>query len=94
MFQCKWIMQDERIAECEFVSSTNHPKIVEAMPLFYGKVEILNYPRSKEREGMSWTGLVNGCFLDRSAVWKYSTNTPICRLRTRMKGHSNRLSWL
>ena len=54
----------KRFLPCEFASDTDNPKVVEAVPLFAGKVEIANHLRSKEKEGMSWTGLVNGGFLD------------------------------
>ena len=58
----------KRFLPCEFASNTDNPRVVEAVPLFGGKVEIANHLRSKEKDGMSWTGLVNGGFLDWSVT--------------------------
>jgi len=45
---------------------TNVPELQTTEPVeaFRGKVEIREFMRSREREGLTWTGLVVGAFLD------------------------------
>jgi len=45
---------------------TNVPELQTTEPVeaFRAKVEIREFMRSREREGLTWTGLVVGAFLD------------------------------
>lgn len=55
----------KRIILSEF--GTNVPELQTTEPLaevYRGKVEIREYMESKERDGLTWTGLVVGAFFD------------------------------
>ncbi|KAF2432342.1 NAD(P)-binding protein [Tothia fuscella] len=48
----------------EFGSDTPDQRIVDFLPMGKGKVDVADYLRSKEKEGLSWTGLITGLFFD------------------------------
>lgn len=54
----------KRFIPSEFGSDTSDHKVVERVPLFAGKEEIVKYLQSKEPSGLSWTAIINGAFFD------------------------------
>ncbi|KAI4213932.1 MAG: hypothetical protein LQ351_003627 [Letrouitia transgressa] len=48
----------------EFGSDTENKDFVALVPVFHAKLEILNYLKSKESTGLTWTGVANGAFFD------------------------------
>lgn len=54
----------KRVIPGEFGTDTTKKELVEAVPIFAGKVEITKYLQSKEDTGLSWTAIVNGAFFD------------------------------
>ena len=48
----------------EFGAKTAEPRVIEAVPFFGGKKIIAEYLVSKEQEGLTWTGVLNGNFFD------------------------------
>ncbi|KAL8960164.1 MAG: hypothetical protein Q9183_005511 [Haloplaca sp. 2 TL-2023] len=54
----------KRYIPSEFGSDTSNPKVVEMVPMFATKADILEYLKTKESTGMSWTAVVNGAFFD------------------------------
>jgi len=48
----------------EFGSNSGSEAAREAVPIFVKKWEIRNYLVEKEREGLSWTGVICGAFFD------------------------------
>ncbi|TKA52882.1 hypothetical protein B0A49_13447 [Cryomyces minteri] len=54
----------KRFIPGEFGSSTDNPKAVEMVPLFQMKKDTIDYLQSKEKEGMTWTGIICGGFFD------------------------------
>ncbi|KAL8868331.1 MAG: hypothetical protein Q9174_005062 [Haloplaca sp. 1 TL-2023] len=54
----------KRYIPSEFGSDTSNPKVVQMVPIFAAKADILEYLKGKEGTGMSWTAVVNGAFFD------------------------------
>ena len=54
----------KRFIPSEFGSDTSDHEVVERVPLFAGKEEIVKYLQSKEPSGLSWTAIINGAFFD------------------------------
>lgn len=54
----------ERFLPSEFSSNTLSDTVQELVPVFQGKKEVLDYLKSKEIEGMSWTGIASGLLFD------------------------------
>ena len=48
----------------EFGSNTEVPEVNAAVPIFHFKLVIRDYLKSKESEGLTWTGIINGPFFD------------------------------
>ena len=48
----------------EFGSNTEVPEVNAAVPLFQSKLDVQHYLKSKEKEGLTWTGVLNGPFFD------------------------------
>lgn len=48
----------------EFGSNTEVPEVNAANPLFHFKLVVQGYLKSKESEGLTWTGVLNGAFFD------------------------------
>ena len=48
----------------QFGSDVENPNCLEAVPFFQGKVQIVDYLRSKEAEGLSWSSVINGAFTE------------------------------
>lgn len=55
---------------------TNVPELQnsEPVPIYRGKVEIRDYMKSREGQGLTWTGLVVGAFFDWSALLTITAN--------------------
>jgi hypothetical protein len=54
----------KRFPPSEFSSNTLSDIVQELVPVFQGKKEVLDYLKSKEIEGMSWTGITSGLLFD------------------------------
>lgn len=55
----------KRFLPSEYSANTEDPVVAHMMPLVFGeKKELLEYLRSKESEGLSWTGLAVGLLFD------------------------------
>jgi len=53
-----------RFVPSEFGSDTSDPHHVKVVPIFASKVAVVDYLRTKEAEGLTWTALCNGPFFD------------------------------
>lgn len=54
----------KRFLPSEFSSNTLSDTVQELVPVFQSKKEVLDYLKSKEIEGMSWTGIASGLLFD------------------------------
>ena len=54
----------KRFIPSEFGSDTANARVCELVPIFNRKRAIIDYTKSKEAEGLSWTGVITGPFLD------------------------------
>jgi hypothetical protein len=48
----------------EFSSNTLSDPVQELVPVFHGKKEVLDYLKSRENDGMSWTAIACGLLFD------------------------------
>ena len=48
----------------ELGHNTSDPRVVQLLPIFSEKVKIVDHLRSKEKDGLSWTGIHTGLFFD------------------------------
>jgi len=53
-----------RFIPSEFGSDTTEAQHIKLVPFFAGKKQVVDYLKSKEAEGMSWTAIVNGPLFD------------------------------
>lgn len=54
----------KRFIPGEFGSNSAPQAVRDAVPWFQGKMDIVNYLKSKEKEGLTWTSLICGSFFD------------------------------
>lgn len=54
----------KRFIPAEFGGDTSNPATHEVLPAFAAKVEVIDYLRSKESSGLTWTGILTGPFFD------------------------------
>lgn len=54
----------KRFIPAEFGSSLDNPKMIKMVPLFAAKKEVSDYLETKEKDGLTWTGVINGPFFD------------------------------
>ncbi|RGP74770.1 hypothetical protein FSPOR_1349 [Fusarium sporotrichioides] len=54
----------KRFLPSEFSSSSEDPVVLELFPLFEVKKNLIEYLKSKEKHGLSWTGLATGLLFD------------------------------
>ncbi|CEI62538.1 hypothetical protein FVEN_g5080 [Fusarium venenatum] len=54
----------KRFLPSEFSSSSGDPVVLELLPLFEVKKNLIDYLKSKEKDGLSWTGLATGLLFD------------------------------
>lgn len=54
----------KRVIPGEFGSDTTKKEVLDAVPIFADKVEVVKYLQSKEDTGLSWSAIVNGGFFD------------------------------
>lgn len=54
----------KRVIPGEFGSDTTKKEVIEAVPIFAHKVEVVNYLQSKEGTGLSWSAIITGGFFD------------------------------
>ncbi|KAL9125058.1 MAG: hypothetical protein Q9217_005685, partial [Psora testacea] len=54
----------KRYIPSEFGSKSTEPRVIEAVPMFGGKIAVKDYLKSKESEGLTWTAINNGSFFD------------------------------
>jgi hypothetical protein len=54
----------KRFIPSEFGSDLTYPNIVDVVPLFKPKAQIVEYLKSKESETFSWSSVINGPFFD------------------------------
>ncbi|KAM0542851.1 hypothetical protein ACHAPJ_012574 [Fusarium lateritium] len=53
-----------RFLPSEFSSSSEDPAVLQLMPLFEQKKNLVEYLKSKENDGLTWTGLATGLLFD------------------------------
>jgi hypothetical protein len=54
----------KRFLPSEFSSSSEDPAVLGLLPLFEVKKNLIEYLKSKENDGLSWTGLATGLLFD------------------------------
>ncbi|KAM0206786.1 hypothetical protein ACHAQI_008011 [Fusarium lateritium] len=54
----------KRFLPSEFSSSSEDPAVLRLMPLFEQKKNLIDYLKSKEKDGLTWTGLATGLLFD------------------------------
>ncbi|CAG7555230.1 unnamed protein product [Fusarium equiseti] len=54
----------KRFLPSEFSSSSEDPAVLGLLPLFEVKKNLIEYLKSKEKDGLSWTGLATGLLFD------------------------------
>ncbi|KAF5675771.1 hypothetical protein FHETE_2374 [Fusarium heterosporum] len=54
----------KRFLPSEFSSSSEDPVVLQLVPLFEQKKNLIEYLKSKEKDGLSWTGLATGLLFD------------------------------
>ncbi|KAM0344944.1 hypothetical protein ACHAPU_007078 [Fusarium lateritium] len=54
----------KRFLPSEFSSSSEDPVVLQLFPLFEQKKNLVEYLKSKEKDGLSWTGLATGLLFD------------------------------
>ncbi|KAH7173943.1 NmrA-like family protein [Fusarium flagelliforme] len=54
----------KRFLPSEFSSSSEDPVVMGLLPLFEVKKNLIEYLKSKEKDGLSWTGLATGLLFD------------------------------
>lgn len=54
----------KRFIPSEFGSDTASERVREVVPIFNGKRAIIEYAKTKEGSGFSWTGVITGPFFD------------------------------
>ncbi|KAF4335652.1 hypothetical protein FBEOM_10489 [Fusarium beomiforme] len=54
----------KRFLPSEFSSSSEDPVVLQLVPLFEKKKDLIEYLKSKEKDGLSWTGLATGLLFD------------------------------
>jgi len=54
----------KRFIPAEFGSDNRDPKWLELMPVFHVKNQVVDFLRSQESTGMSWTGVITSAFFD------------------------------
>lgn len=54
----------KRFVPNEWGSDTQDPALAAEIPIFQGKVDIMNHLRTKEGAGLSWTAIANSGFFD------------------------------
>ncbi|KAF4999915.1 hypothetical protein FGRMN_2153 [Fusarium graminum] len=54
----------KRFLPSEFSSSSEDPVVLQLVPLFEQKKNLIEYLKSKEKYGLSWTGLATGLLFD------------------------------
>ena len=52
------------IIASEFGSDTSDDAVVQKLPFFGQKREVLEYLKTKESSGIIWSGIINGAFFD------------------------------
>lgn len=64
----------KRLILSEFGTNVPELQTTEPVPIYRGKVEIRDYMKSREGQGLTWTGLVVGAFFDWSALLTTTAN--------------------
>ncbi|CZS82143.1 unnamed protein product [Fusarium graminearum] len=54
----------KRFLPSEFSSSSEDPAVLKLFPLFEVKKNLIDYLKTKEKDGLSWTGLATGLLFD------------------------------
>lgn len=54
----------KRFIPSEFGSDTDKARVRELVPIFNGKRAIIEYAKTKEGSGLTWTGFITGPFFD------------------------------
>jgi hypothetical protein len=54
----------KRFIPSEFSASSQDKAVVGLLPLFGQKTEMIEYLRSKESTGLTWTGIAASCLFD------------------------------
>lgn len=56
----------KRFLTSDFGNDISNPAMCDAVPILGGKVAIIDYLRTKEKDGLSWTSIITGAFVDLS----------------------------
>jgi hypothetical protein len=54
----------KRFLPSEFSSSSEDPAVLRLFPLFEQKKDLIEYLKTKEKDGLTWTGLATGLLFD------------------------------
>jgi len=54
----------KRFFPSEFGADTNNEKVLELVEMLRGKKQVVDYLRTKEGDGFTWTAVITGLFLD------------------------------
>lgn len=68
----------KRLILSEFGTNVPELQTTQPVPIYQGKIEIREHMKSKEGQGLTWTGLVVGAFFDWSATLYYFIIRLLC----------------
>ena len=68
----------KRLILSEFGTNVPELQTTEPVPIYQGKIDIREYMKTKEGQGLTWTGLVVGAFFDWCVTLKYSITRLLC----------------
>ena len=54
----------KRFLPSEFGADSNNEKVLELVEFFRGRKQIVDYLRTREGDGFTWTAVITGLFLD------------------------------
>lgn len=64
----------KRFIPSEFSASSQNAAVLQLLPLFGQKKELVEYLKSKEGDGLTWTGIASSCLFD----WVSSISLKMC----------------
>jgi uncharacterized UPF0146 family protein len=64
-----------RFIPSEFGNDTTQPENLRLVPLYGQKKEVVDYLKTKQSAGMTWTAVINGCLLDWVSIQCFACGT-------------------